>query len=241
MQEEKRAYGAHFVTLTYDTDHVPLTQNGYMTLDKKNVQDFMKRLRKHIHSSNPKHGTKYPIKYYCAGEYGGRTKRPHYHLILFNIQSPLDVDRTWGLGNVHFGAVSGASIGYTLKYLDKQSRIPSHRNDDRTPEFALMSKGIGSNYITPEIIAYHTADLPGRVCLSIEHGKIIAMPRYYKDKIYQEEQRQAIAWHGQRMAEANAAKQFQEYTGTDWYKDQVEQHKNQFRKLKSSSDKRDKL
>ena len=25
-----------------------------------------------------------PLKYYAVGEYGGQTKRPHYHIVIFN-------------------------------------------------------------------------------------------------------------------------------------------------------------
>ena len=62
---------ALFVTLTYNTKYVPMSKNGFMTLDKSAVQLFMKRLRK---NSSRK------LKYYAIGEYGGKRSRPHYHL-----------------------------------------------------------------------------------------------------------------------------------------------------------------
>lgn len=133
MQEEKNASSAHFITLTYDTDFVPITQNGFMSLRKRDIQLFFKRLRK-------QHSSDVQIKYYCVGEYGTRTKRPHYHIILFSADIE-KIQPSWQLGAVHYGAVTGASIGYTLKYMCKPSRIPLHKNDDRIKEFALMSKG----------------------------------------------------------------------------------------------------
>src|ERR1044072_3765305 len=70
MQEDKDALSAHFVTLTYSNDFVPITANNFMTLDKKHVQKFMKLLRYY--------SPKFPkIKYYAAGEYGSKTWRPH--------------------------------------------------------------------------------------------------------------------------------------------------------------------
>lgn len=123
---------AHFITLTYDTKHVPITDRGYMGLSKRDVQLFFKRLRK-SHES----GTQ--IKYYACGEYGGKTFRPHYHIILFNAKLEL-IQPAWQLGQVHYGDVSGASIGYCLKYICKEGKIPLHKNDDRQKEFALMSK-----------------------------------------------------------------------------------------------------
>lgn len=150
MQEEKRSTSAHFITLTYDTDNVPFTAGKFMEIRKRDLQLFFKRLRK----AHPPTDT--PIKYYAVGEYGGKSFRPHYHIILFNADIKLIQD-AWKnpetgryIGQIHYGTVSGASIGYSLKYLSKKSRIPLHKNDDRTPEFALFSKGLGDNYLTPQ-------------------------------------------------------------------------------------------
>jgi len=46
VKEGDRSKTALFITLTYNTDKVPITKKGYMNLDKKDVQKFMKRLRK---------------------------------------------------------------------------------------------------------------------------------------------------------------------------------------------------
>lgn len=181
---------AMFVTLTFDTEHVPISRNGFMTLDKKPLQLFFKRLRKL---------STLQIKYYAVGEYGGKTMRPHYHIILFN-SNYSDVDKAWTLdgkriGHSHFGNVNGASVGYTLKYMTKPSKIPMHRNDDRLPEFSLMSKGLGAVYLTDAMVRYHKADLENRMNCVLPDGKVIAMPRYYKDKIYTEQERKQIAWY----------------------------------------------
>lgn len=232
MQHEK-VMPARFVTLTYDTDHVPISRNGFMTLDKTDLQKFFKRLRK-LQPENK-------ISYYAVGEYGSDFTRPHYHLILFN-SNPNNVIRAWSLenrpiGHCHFGDVTGASVGYTLKYLDKFSKIPMHRNDDRQREFGLMSKGLGAGYLTPQMVKYHKADLVNRMNCVLADGKIISMPRYYKDKIYTEQERKKIAWH----AIAENIKREQEY----WAEQErlygielaqhnlIEQHLSQFKKQNS--------
>lgn len=61
-----------FVTLTYDNEHLPL----FGALKQEDMTLFLKRLRKEL---SPK-----KIRYFYCGEYGGRTQRPHYHLVLFN-------------------------------------------------------------------------------------------------------------------------------------------------------------
>lgn len=142
MQEEKGSTSAHFITLTYDTKHVPITENGFMNLSKRDVQLFLKRLRKCSSAAYPQAKS---LKYYAVGEYGGKSMRPHYHIILFNLENILLLNMAWSLGQYHTGGVSGASVGYTLKYLAKKGKIPIHRNDDRQKEFQLMSKGLGKD------------------------------------------------------------------------------------------------
>lgn len=152
MQEDKRSISAHFITLTYDTKNVHITPKGFMGLNKRDLQLFFKRLRKaHDKDRISRSGIIHPghdqgrqkIRYYAVGEYGGKTYRPHYHIILFNAKLEL-IQEAWGLGQVHYGEVSGASIGYTLKYMSKPSKIPLHKNDDRQKEFSLMSKELAT-------------------------------------------------------------------------------------------------
>ena len=156
-----------------------------MSVSKTDVQKFFKRLRK-INTEK--------LKYYCAAEYGTKGKRPHYHIILFNVDIET-IDRAWTLGRVHSGSVTEASVGYTLKYISKKQQIPTHARDDRQPEFSLMSKKMGANYITPQMKKFHLADLKNRMYITLKDGKKIAMPRYYKDKLYTQLQRQKIAKH----------------------------------------------
>lgn len=183
MQEYKRCESAVFVTLTYDNLHVPLTESGFMTLDKRDFQMFMVRLRK----LNPA-----GIKYYAVGEYGSKTMRPHYHAIMFNVDRE-SIITAWKAGeDIHMGDVADASVGYTLKYISKPGKIPLHKNDDRIPEFSLMSKGLGSNYVTPEIEEWHQADYMNRLYCPIKDGKKIAMPRYYRTRLFSTDQVMAI-------------------------------------------------
>lgn len=183
LQEEKVSSSAHFLTLTYDSRHIPITKNGYTSLDKTDVQKFMKRLRK-THSQK--------LSYYCVGEYGSITKRPHYHILLFNARQDL-IQPAWQLGEIHYGNVTGASVGYSLKYMSKPRTNFDRSKDDRNPEFALMSKGLGKSYITPAMKKWHKADLENRMYHTIDDGKKISMTRYMKDKIYDEDEREQIA------------------------------------------------
>jgi len=184
MEEEKHSSSSYFITLTYDNKHVPITARNYSTVSLRDLQTFFKRLRKRNGDIR--------LKYYAAAEYGSKTFRPHYHVILFNAALGT-IQPSWMLGQVHYGEVSEASVGYCLKYISKPSRIPLHRNDDRKGEFATMSKGIGRQYINLKNQKWHYLDIENRQYLNLKDGKKVSMPRYYKDRLYDDESRKKIA------------------------------------------------
>lgn len=208
LKEAERSCSAFFVTLTYDSEHMPLTSKTYMTLFKRHLTLWFKKLRK-INDTT--------LKYYAVGEYGGKSKRPHYHVILFNaslesligykymVQHRLGniiLDgkmphkcTTWEHGHITVGQLTEASCAYTLKYISKASKIPEHKNDDRIPEFSNMSKGMGLNYVTEQQIEFHRADLNNRYNIGLKDGKKISMPRYYKKHFYTENERDDIHKH----------------------------------------------
>lgn len=73
----------YFVTLTYNDDNLP---NQLVSND---VSKFFKYLRFLIKP--------YKLRYLCAGEYGSKTERPHYHAIIFtDYEFDLDfLKNTW--------------------------------------------------------------------------------------------------------------------------------------------------
>lgn len=115
-----------FVTLTYSEENLPLDKS----VSIPELQNFFKRLRHY----NP--GV--DLRYFAVGEYGERLGRPHYHVLLFGDVGVGTIEKAWGLGFVHIGLVTEASIGYTLGYITKNStKSPV---EGRKPEFARMSK-----------------------------------------------------------------------------------------------------
>lgn len=215
MQEDKVSSSSYFLTLTYDSDNVPITKNGFMDIRKNDLQLFFKRLRK-AHGINGGRS----LKYYAVGEYGGRFKRPHYHVLLFNADLSILIGKKYAtavsygsieldgkrgfmceawsprdkpIGHITIGKVSEASVGYTMKYMSKPSVIPMHRNDDRTPEFSLMSKGLGASYLTDAMIKWYNADLENRQYCVLEDNKKISLPRYYKLRLMSQDERDTLA------------------------------------------------
>jgi len=234
-KQSEQSNSAHFVTLTYNDEHIKKTKNGFETLVKKDVQDFFKRLRKL---------TKQKISYYAVGEYGDTGERPHYHIILFNA-NPKIVENAWKLnditlGNVHFGDVGDASVGYTLKYISKDKKIPQFNGDDRQKEFALMSKGLGAGYLTENMVKWHTkGNLENKVYLPLKDGKKAAMPRYYKDKLYDKGQKFRIGVF-MRAESQKQADELQDKYGDLYYYKQAEETANDFRRMAKKSKERQK-
>lgn len=180
LSELKHCDTAHFVTFTYDEHTIPFSENGLMTLDYTDFQKFMKRIRKSYIKKEDKKAV-----YFLVGEYGSKTYRPHYHAIMFNVPQNA-IEKEWTHGFVHFGKVEEKSIYYTLKYALKRSFRDGDidPDDDRKPEKALMSKGIGLKYLTPEMVKYFKDDVTRPV--TILGNKKLPIPRYYRDKIFTE-------------------------------------------------------
>lgn len=187
QQQEGVSASSHFVTLTYDTTSVPISPNGFMTLSSQDLRNYFKRLRKRCPGAD--------IKYYAVGEYGTKTQRPHYHSIVFNVPDPNAFFEAWHLnsrplGTIHVGTVTSDSIAYTLKYIDKPNFVKRHARDDRTPQFARSSKNLGSCYINSQTLQYHRASLEHSYLTKLDGFKV-AMPRYYRTKIWSEAERSA--------------------------------------------------
>lgn len=185
LQEDKVSTSSYFITLTYDTRFVPISENGFMTLRKSDFQDYMKRLRKLCVGDQ--------IKYYAVGEYGTQKSRPHYHAIVFNVTDPANFERAWMLGGTLIGrtqvdTVTGDSIAYVVKYIDKSIYKRKHSRDDRVSEFSLMSKRLGASYLSDQVVRYHKADL-SRLYVTRPGGFRSALPRYYREKIYTDEEK----------------------------------------------------
>lgn len=181
-QESLRWEKQFFLTLTYESQFVPISPNGFLTLQKQDVTKFFKRLRKE--------GGK--LRYYLCGEYGTRNKRPHYHLILFAtsamqeshiINAWRDQETKKPIGNVYFGKVEAASIRYTVQYYDKGQWTPAHKRDDRAPEYSVMSQGLGQNWLNSKQ-AKHLLANPDKGFIYDSEGRKISIPPYYKKRLY---------------------------------------------------------
>lgn len=177
-----------FLTITYNDENIPW-QDTEQTLVKRDIQLFMKRLRKEYGEG---------VRFYACGEYGEQNKRPHYHLILFNINitdkeihsirqgtklyRSKTIEKLWTRGFSTIGEVTFESAAYVARYVTKKitgEQSEEHYNG-RLPEFALMSRrpGIGKGWLEKFYQDIYVKDE-----LILRNGKKMKPPIYY-DKLY---------------------------------------------------------
>lgn len=191
-----------FVTLTYDDEHLPEGE----TLVPKHLQDWLKRVRNVVHGVHPAPDGKHPVRFFGVGEYGGQTKRPHYHVLLFNARLQRtkrvgeklyeceEIADTWKMGAHAVGEVTPASAAYVAQYsLAKvRGRVEAaHAYQtldpvtgevwDREPEFCRMSRrpGLGAYWYQR-----FSRDLErGYVVVD---GRKVRLPRFYRERLEQD-------------------------------------------------------
>lgn len=190
MHESQMHEHNAFITLTYSDEYAPRN----MSLDYRDFQLFMKRLRKRFGS----------VRFYMCGEYGEQFSRPHFHACLFGIffedrqlfkrlpsgsriYTSKTLEELWPYGFSSIGDVTFESAAYVARYIMKKvtgQRAEEHYQyldmstgelSQRTPEFTRMSlkPGIGAEWIKRYRADVYTTDGV------IVRGVKCKPPRYY--------------------------------------------------------------
>lgn len=167
-----------FITLTYEDNPI--------WLQKRDLQLFLKRLRKHAEPSR--------IKFFSCGEYGTLHHRPHYHLIIFGydfddkylwsksarghtIYRSNTLEQLWKFGNSTVQDVTIDSCAYSALYSSPQvHEMPVYLRN--VPEFNLMSKNLGSKYLLDNMETYLQTDEIW------QDGKAHQIPQYILNKYF---------------------------------------------------------
>lgn len=195
----------YFITLTYNPANRPV--DG---VDKKHVQDFLKRLRQILTRDYDYTET---IRYFAAAEYGSHTKLPHYHLILWNMpinMSAMDVykivHQAWSvrkrvynklthrfdwdyvgeLGFVYCKPCTQGGIQYCMKYMRKESEVPTGCK----PTFYLSSRrggGLGYKWCLDHVLWFyqHPDVLTVEIVDKFTGERFTSyIPSYFRRKLY---------------------------------------------------------
>lgn len=213
LRQEMNDGAAYFVTLTYSDDCIPIYHclNGdeFPCVSKADIRHFLLDLRKRFQQGffidrslvpfgGSEHRFELPpakFKYYLTSELGPLRSRPHYHALFFHLpEDPWLVEclfkTVWRKGFVMVEpAMTEAAGAYVSKYLVNDSLVP---HDPRGPRmFAWMSKGLGKSYLDTALVDWHRAHPEGRSYHP--HGsKREILPRYWKDKIFDDDMKDRI-------------------------------------------------
>lgn len=174
-------YGNHkncfLVTLTISDENIGLfaTAKGQATA----FRNFIDRLRNY-------HPDRRSPKRFFISELGERTKRLHYHGIIWDF--PLNkriLERTWTYGFVDVQPLkSSAGLTYVTKYITKTC------GDNHIPKI-YVSPGLGKAYTEdPLFRAWHKTpndDCNINYCVKFD-SVTYALPRYYRDKIFTDDE-----------------------------------------------------
>lgn len=96
-------------------------------LNYVDVQNYIKRLRKHLYKQLGKYET---LHFYAVGEYGPVHFRPHFHLVLCtNSDEVAKVlrychDKSWTLGRSDFQRSAGGASSYVASYVNSLCSAP---------------------------------------------------------------------------------------------------------------------
>lgn len=181
-----------FLTLTYD--------DSALTDPKLNYEDFQVFIRALRDSISIRASSIFtrktyvvnPISYIVAGEYGSKTKRPHWHTVIFGYKAadekfkytsksghPLfsseSLDKIWGKGIVEAGAVTLESASYCARYALKELA-----HGELVDEYKPLFKASTRPAIAARWLETFCTDVFNHGRLHLADGSISEIPRYYK-------------------------------------------------------------
>lgn len=177
----------YFLTLTYNDENINFF-NSVPVVVYRDVQLFLKRLRRRFDRTGYK-GPK--LRFFCAPEYGSTTLRPHYHILLFNVPPCRDlyklVESCWGKGFVKVNKAKRNHFAYVAKYCsDDVMQYGVELPKEHRPRPRMSSRpGIGSKWLTDSRLRFYHKNL--QTFLHYK-GFTYAMPRYFKDRIFCDEE-----------------------------------------------------
>jgi len=144
------------------------------------VRRYLERWRKKYKTS---------VKHWLVTELGQtNTERIHIHGLIWTDKIK-DIETIWQYGNVWIGDyVNEKTINYIIKYIHKIDL----KHKYYTP-IILCSKGIGSNYLNrfdSKNNMYN--EKKTNELYTTRNGLKLPMPKYYRNKIYTDEQRELL-------------------------------------------------
>lgn len=190
LQEEIRVNkNGKFVTMTFsDEVLVNLSKdiNGLTGYELENEIATL-AIRRYLERWRKKH--KKSVRHWLVTELGqNKTERVHIHGIIWSDEIN-DIKDIWNYGHVWIGDyVNEKTINYIVKYVSKTDAKHKEYNSK-----IMTSAGIGSNYIKRlDSKNNRYQEDKTKETYSTRNGSKIALPIYYRNKIYTEEEKEKL-------------------------------------------------
>lgn len=205
-----------FATLTYDDMHLP--PDG---VSKQEMARFMHNLRECFRRKHHHVG----IRFFGCGEYGRASRRPHYHILLFNcpplgdeilfsensgrlpIYTSKILESLWGKGFCTIGPVSKLTVREVTKYILKAYiNMPFVLS---APCYSMSRRsGLGFDYLSDnleKIIEDDGITLPGGTKYPLPHSLNLQIIKHvgierYKTELAEPRAERAKMYYAAQMA-----------------------------------------
>ena len=194
-EEVKETRNGQFVTLSFSNESYRELHETIKKEEKKELSVYAMdnkiatlAVRRFLERWRKEHGKS--IRHWLITELGEKnTERVHIHGIIWTDKKD-DIIKHWKYGNVFIGSyVSERTINYVAKYITKTDIKHKYYKP-----VILASKGIGSRYTKYKANVNRNKYKDGKTIETYkdEKGYEMALPIYYKNKIYSEEEREKL-------------------------------------------------
>lgn len=189
LEEELRSNFGYFTTLTISPEGIKeIEEKSNLKWEEnpneiatKGLRLFLERVRKETGKS---------IKHWCVTELGEKKDRIHLHGIFFGQKSAELIRKHWKYGFVFIGGYCNSrSVNYMTKYMLKVDiKHPSFK------QIVLASAGIGAEYMDRLDYLWQKQNYKNInvATYTFRNGTKMAMPKYYKNKIFTEKEREKM-------------------------------------------------
>lgn len=186
MNEMKYDKTGQFITLTFSEEGLKKVEEQAESKEANivagvAVRKFLERWRKKYKKS---------VKHWFITELGHEgTKRLHLHGIIYTEKTNEEIQERWGYGITDLGyEMSQRTINYIIKYITKPD------NDNKGFRGKIFtSKGLGKKYLESwdaKNNAYRVGET--REYIKLPTGSKTALPIYYRNKLYTEDEREKL-------------------------------------------------
>lgn len=196
MEDIKKNRNGKFVTLTFSNEEIRKLAEECEGFEGYRLDNEIARIATRRFFERWRKKYKTSARHWLITELGGNgTENIHMHGIIWTDETMETIEKIWGYGYMYKekkkNYVNGSTINYIVKYLSK--RDIKHKYYE--PKI-FNSAGIGGGYektYTAKRHKFNESDTKEGYRTNTGHE--IALPIYYRNKLYTDEEREALWLH----------------------------------------------